>query len=101
MAVMLIFAAITLPAVLFLLRFLIAICGQEGRAPHVVHLAQVAPERDDPAGGQEDHDDSVLSLVRGTCAHRRIVPMHAHCGGHWPKEPWTETGTGRTRRSRG
>jgi hypothetical protein len=94
MMVPLIFAAIMLGAIVFLLRFLAAICGPEGKAPHIVYLAESVPRRGDPAGGQEEQGDCNLGLERGTFVHRRTIPIHVHHGVHRPKKLWARTGAG-------
>lgn len=99
MVVTVIFAAITLAAVVFLLRFLVAICGPEGKPPHIVRLARVAPERGDPAGGWEQRGDAGLSLERGTFARHRVVPFHARRGEHPPNKVRTGIAAGRTGKS--
>jgi len=96
-----IFAAILLGAVVFMLRFLVAICGQEGKAPRIVYMAQVAPECGDPAGGQKEPGGTALFLDRGTLVHRRTVPTHARQGVHPPKKVWAGIVAGRRSGSRG
>ncbi|MGZ5702701.1 MAG: hypothetical protein ACXWIM_17680, partial [Burkholderiales bacterium] len=65
-------------ALLFLVRFLVAICGRDGNAPHIAYLAQVAP--DGPAGGEDDEDGRILAVQAATLTHRSLVPIHVRHG---------------------
>ncbi len=42
--------------VLFMLRFLFAICGPEGKAAPVAYMARFAPEHDGPSGCEADRN---------------------------------------------
>ncbi len=61
------FAGITTGAMVFLLRFLVAICGPLGKAPQTAYLAKVAPHAGTPDGESE---------VNGHAAKRVLVAHH-------------------------
>lgn len=62
--------------VLFLLRFLVAICGEHGRGNHVVHVLQVQPKHDGCGSNQAGTDPkSSMKEVSQFVAHRRMVPV--------------------------
>lgn len=54
MAALAILAVVCTTGALFLLRFLVAICGKDGRGNHVVHVLWEWPERD--AGNDVDSE---------------------------------------------
>src|SRR5689334_3406720 len=73
-----VFVGITVGAVLFMVRFLIAICGPEGKAAPFAYLAGLAPEHDDPSGWEGDRKEKCVNGEAETRAHpRRPLPVHA------------------------
>ena len=62
--------------VLFLLRFLVAICGKDGRRNHVVHVLRARPENDG-CGGNETDPDIASEDVNQYRPHRRMAPVFA------------------------
>ncbi len=73
-----IFAGITVGAVLFMARFLIAICGPNGKPAPVAYLARVAPEHDGPPGFESDGRKDRFNSEDEACVHsRRPAPVHA------------------------
>ena len=62
--------------VLFLLRFLVAICGKDGRGNHVVHVLHVQPEHDG-CGNKETGTHPKLSIKDASqfVPHRQMVPV--------------------------
>ena len=76
MAPIVILAAVCAAGVLFLLRFLVAICGEDGRGKHVVHVLPLRPEHD---GGRENltEPDPKVAVedVSLTMSRRRVVPV--------------------------
>ena len=71
------FAAITLGAVVFLLRFLVAIFGPDGKAPKTAYLTRITPEKDTPGGDSEVCEGGPR---RSIVAHRGVAPIHAQRG---------------------
>lgn len=63
-------------AVLFLLRFLVAICGKDGGRNHVVHVLRPRPENDG-CGGNETDPDFAFEDVNQCRPHRRMAPAFA------------------------
>jgi hypothetical protein len=63
-------------AVLFLLRFLVALCGKDGRGNHVVHVLHVEPEHDG-CGGNETDSEIAVEDVNQYMPHRRMAPVFA------------------------
>lgn len=54
MAVTLIFVAICMDSIVFMVRFLIAICGRDGKAIALGHMVRVVPEPDGGNGGDTE-----------------------------------------------
>lgn len=67
--------------VMFLLRFLVAICGKDGRGNHVVHVLRAWPEHDGHGGiehgGIETDPDIAVDGVNQYMPHRRMAPAFA------------------------
>lgn len=63
-------------AVLFLLRFLAAICGKGGRRSHVVHVLRTSPENDG-RGGSETDLDIAFEDVNQYRPHCQRAPLFA------------------------
>src|SRR5690348_6935485 len=73
-----VFVGITVGAVLFMVRFLIAICGPEGKAAPFAYLAGLAPEHDDPSRCEGDRTEKCVNGQAETCPHsRRAFLVHA------------------------
>jgi hypothetical protein len=76
MAAIAILAVACTTGVLFLLRFLVAICGKDGRRSHVVHVLQTSPENDG-RGGSETDPDIAFEDVNQDRPHRQRAPLFA------------------------
>lgn len=84
MAALAILAVVCTTGALFLLRFLVAICGKDGRGNHVVHVLREWPERD--AGNDVDFETANegandLQSYRGMEAAAKLTSRR-HRGGN-------------------
>lgn len=76
MAAIAILAVACTTGVLFLLRFMAAICGKDGRRCHVVHVLRTSPENDG-RGGSETDLDIAFEDVNQYRPHRQMAPLFA------------------------
>jgi hypothetical protein len=66
-------------SVLFMVRFLIAICGREGRAAQLGYLVQVWPEHDSGEDGESERDQDVFPQhADSPIPLGRVIPMYPH-----------------------
>jgi hypothetical protein len=77
MAAIAIFAVACAIGALFLLRFLVAICGEDDRGNHVVHMLRAWPEHDGRGGNEPKQGQaSATEDVSLDAPHRRMAPVY-------------------------
>jgi|SRR5581483_3266659 len=85
-----IFLAITVAAVLFMIRFLIAICGVEGEDSPVAYAARFAPERNGPSGSEHRNQEYASGEYERRTYPCRVVPIRAGHEGRRPANAWKD-----------
>ena len=93
MAVTLIFGAICVAGILFMLRFLVAICGAAGKVARVGYAVQIRPESDGGEGDGKHKDEGIRKAPPIPIPVEERLPEYTNIP-VWQQSPMSANGLG-------